>query len=55
MDNKLLDHQVNNICEAAGCFEKATTKIDVRVSNLGSVSLEVCTGCVRKFDGVIKK
>ncbi len=50
MDNKLLDCQVNNICEAFGCFEKAATKIKVRVGQLGTISLVLCTACVKKFD-----
>jgi hypothetical protein len=50
MDNKLLDCQVNNICEAFGCFEKAATKIKVRVGHLGLISLDLCTDCTRKFD-----
>ena len=39
-----------DICEASGCFKKATTKINVKVGNLGSISLHLCTNCVKKFD-----
>ena len=49
MDSKLLDCQVNNFCEAYGCFEKAT-KIDVRVGQLGTIPLNLCIECVKKFD-----
>jgi hypothetical protein len=46
-----MELQVNNtICEAVGCFEKATTKVNVKVGNLGSVSLDLCIDCVGKFD-----
>jgi hypothetical protein len=45
-----LSAPVNNIiCDAYGCFEKAATKIDVRVGKLGSISLDLCIECVKKF------
>jgi hypothetical protein len=49
MDNKLLDCQVNNICEAVGCFKKATIKINVKAGQLGSFPLDLCIECVKKF------
>jgi hypothetical protein len=53
MNNEVLHLQVNNticICEAVGCFERATTKTKVKVGNLGSISLDLCTNCVGKFE-----
>lgn len=42
---------VNNIiCEGYGCFKKATTRIDVKVGQLGSISLDLCANCTEKFD-----
>jgi hypothetical protein len=40
----------NIICEGYGCFKKATTKIKVRVGQLGTIPLDLCTYCVKKFD-----
>jgi hypothetical protein len=52
MSKEVMELQVyNTICEAVGCFEKATAKINVKVGNLGSVSLDVCPHCIRKFNG----
>ena len=52
MNNEVLDSQVNNsICEGYGCFNKATTKINVKVGQLGTILLEVCIDCIGKFDG----
>jgi hypothetical protein len=51
MTKEIMELQVNNtICEAVGCLARATTKIDVKVGNLGSISLELCASCVRKFN-----
>ena len=51
MDQQIIDSQVNNsICEGYGCFEKANTRINVKVGQLGTISLDLCTNCVKKFD-----
>ena len=50
MDKQVIDFQVNNICEAFGCSQKATTKISVKVGQLGSISLDLCANCTKKFD-----
>ena len=51
MNNKVLHLQVNNvICEGFGCFNKATTKINVKVGQLGTIPLDLCTECMKKFD-----
>ena len=47
--NTLSDPLNNIICEGYGCFKKAATKIKVRVGKLGSISLDLCTDCVKKF------
>ena len=50
MNNEVLDSQVNNvICEGYGCFNKATTKINVKVGQIGTIPLDLCTNCVKKF------
>jgi hypothetical protein len=41
--------ELNIICEAAGCYAKATDKIKVRAGPLGVISLLVCSDCVTKF------
>jgi hypothetical protein len=51
MDKQVIDFQVNNICEAFGCSQKATTKISVKAGQLGTIPLELCIYCVKKFDG----
>jgi hypothetical protein len=50
MDKQVMYSQVNNICEAYGCSQKATTKISVKVGQLGSISLDLCNNCTEKFD-----
>ena len=50
MDKQVIDFEVNNTCEAYGCFQKATTKINVKVGRLGWIVLDVCSDCVGKFD-----
>jgi hypothetical protein len=51
MNDEVLHLQINNlICEGFGCFKKATTKINVKVGQLGTIRLYLCTDCVKKFD-----
>lgn len=51
MSKEVLDFNVNNcICEPYGCLEEATAKIKVKVGQLGSISLDLCTNCVKKFE-----
>jgi hypothetical protein len=50
MNKELIDFQLNNICEAFGCSQKAVTKIRVKVGQLGSISLDLCANCTEKFD-----
>jgi hypothetical protein len=50
-DDIILGSEVNNIiCEAAGCFEKATNVIPVRVGQKGSIVLYLCQNCQSKFE-----
>jgi hypothetical protein len=39
----------NPICEAAGCFTRATVEIEVRVGHKGTLPLNLCEKCVSKF------
>ena len=43
---------VNNssVCEAAGCFCKATVMIEVKVGERGIIPLSLCNKCVGKFE-----
>lgn len=40
---------VLHVCEASACLEEATKTIEVKVGQLGSISLSLCNGCVSKF------
>jgi hypothetical protein len=51
MNKEVLHLQVNNvICEGYDCFNKATTTINVKVGQLGTILLDLCADCVKKFD-----
>jgi hypothetical protein len=44
--------EVNNgICEAANCFLQATVQVDVKVGQLGRITVSLCENCVFKFVG----
>jgi hypothetical protein len=44
------DTDINkNICEAVGCFAKATDKIALEGGTRGIISVLVCKNCIRKF------
>jgi hypothetical protein len=45
-----LSAPLNIICEGYGCFKKAATKINVQVGHLGTIPLDLCADCVKKFD-----
>jgi hypothetical protein len=50
MSQQMIGEDVNNgICEAVGCFEKATNKINVKVGQQGIILLHLCKACVNKF------
>ena len=50
MSKNRIDFQANNcICEAVECREQASQKIEVKVGNMGTVTLYLCSSCVGKF------
>jgi hypothetical protein len=50
--NQTLDIVSNNgICEAVGCFKKATIDIKVKVGQGKEIMLSLCKNCVKKFRG----
>jgi hypothetical protein len=50
MSQNTISCKVNkNICEAFGCYATATTEIEVKVGNKGTISLHLCNNCVNKF------
>jgi hypothetical protein len=52
MSQENIDPIVNNssVCEAAGCFAKATVMIEVKVGERGIIPLSLCSKCVNKFE-----
>ena len=49
--DQTLDLVSNNcICEAVGCFEKATIDIKVEVGQGKKITLNLCKDCVKKFE-----
>ena len=46
-DNKL-DNK--DICNAFGCSKSATKKVNVSAGTFGTISLMLCSMCVKKFD-----
>ena len=50
MNKEYNDTDINkNICEAVGCFAKATNKIALEGGTFGIISVLVCRNCIRKF------
>jgi hypothetical protein len=44
------DTDINkNICEAVGCFAKATDEVAVEAGTFGVFSVLVCRNCIGKF------
>jgi hypothetical protein len=52
MSQENIDPIVNNsdVCEAVGCFAKATLMIEVKVGERGFIPLSLCSRCVSKFE-----
>ena len=49
--DQILDPVSNNgICEAFGCFEKATIDIEVKVGQGKEITFNLCKDCVKKFE-----
>ena len=50
MNKEYNDTDINkNICEAVGCFAKATDKIALEGGTFGIIYVLVCRNCIRKF------
>jgi hypothetical protein len=50
MNYEYIDSDSNKgICEAFGCYSKATTTIEVSVGVLGIIPLLLCANCVSIF------
>lgn len=48
----MIDEFGSHVCEATGCFKKATERIAIKVGDLGAISLFVCSDCVTRFQEV---
>jgi hypothetical protein len=40
---------IKDICNAFGCSNSATEKINVSAGTFGTISLDLCNNCVAKF------
>jgi hypothetical protein len=50
MSKNYLSKDVNKeICNAFGCSEKATEKINLSAGKFGEISLNLCDKCIKKF------
>ena len=46
----LISKEINKeICNCFGCSNNATEKINVSAGTFGTISLDLCNNCVRKF------
>jgi len=53
MSQSGVSSEVNKrICDALGCFEKATTEIAVKVDQQHTIILNLCENCVAKFQEI---
>jgi hypothetical protein len=53
MSQSRISSEVNkNICDALGCFAKATTEIAVKVGQQHTIMLNLCENCVAKFQDI---
>jgi hypothetical protein len=50
-DESTLTADLNNVCEAVNCFEKASTSIEVKAGHHRTIPLSLCNICVNKFVG----
>jgi hypothetical protein len=51
MDGSIATSDLNNECEAVNCSSPAEVQIEVKVGQLGNISLSLCNICVNKFVG----
>ncbi len=50
MSESTISSEVNkNICEALACFAEATTKIELKLGRKGTITLDLCKDCVKRF------
>jgi len=51
MSNNIRPSEINNgtICEALGCYAKATNKVAVKVGHTGTILLFLCDSCKLKI------
>jgi hypothetical protein len=50
MVDRYISQQINKaVCNAFGCSEKATKKIEVSAGTFGKITLHVCRDCIGKF------
>jgi hypothetical protein len=50
MSQSTISSEVNKgICEALGCFAKATKEVEVQVGKQGKIILRLCGSCIAKF------
>lgn len=46
-----LEKETNKpICEALGCYDTSTQKIEISAGKLGKFSLSICDNCLHKFE-----
>ncbi len=44
-------HANKIVCDALGCMNEATERVNIDAGKLGTFSLRVCSICVPKFEG----
>ena len=52
--NVISSEASEKMCDAADCFEEATTEFTVQVGHKGTLSLDLCKKCVTKFQDAKK-
>jgi hypothetical protein len=50
MSNNSITKEINkDICNAFGCSQEATEKVNIDVGIFGTITLDVCQFCINKF------
>ena len=50
MSNNIISKEINkDICNAFGCSQDATEKINVSAGKFGTISLSLCNNCITLF------
>lgn len=47
--NRIYFKANKELCEALGCVAEATHEIDLRLGQLGKISVHLCKSCIPKF------